>query len=179
MITGRDVTDRVQLTEQLAHLALHDPLTELPNRQLLTTTIEAALDNPENRGRVGLCFIDLDGFKQVNDTRGHAAGDRLIRAMADRLRQTVRICDLAARIGGDEFVVLLDGVDGPEQAQAIARRIHAALVVPDDDLATCGASVGVAVSVPGDTASTLLRRADAAMYVAKSSGADKVCVAVG
>src|SRR5690606_21665985 len=113
MITGRDVTDRVQLTEQLAHRALHDPLTELPNRQLLTTTIEAALDNPENRGRrVGMCFIDLDGFKQVNDTLGHAAGDRLIMATADRLRQTVRICDLAARIGGDEFVVLLDGVDG-------------------------------------------------------------------
>lgn len=178
MITGRDVTDRVQLTEQLAHLALHDPLTELPNRELLRATIEAALDNPQNRGgRVGLCFIDLDGFKQVNDTRGHDAGDRLIKAIANRLRHTVRICDLAARIGGDEFVVLLDGVDGQEQAEAIARRIHAGLTVPDDDLATCGASVGVAVSVPGDTASTLLRRADAAMYAAKSSGADKVCVA--
>jgi diguanylate cyclase (GGDEF)-like protein/PAS domain S-box-containing protein len=181
MITARDVTERVQLTEQLARLALHDPLTELPNRQLLTTAIEAALDNQAKTGRrVGLCFIDLDGFKRVNDAWGHAVGDQLIRSTADRLRQTVRMGDLAARIGGDEFVVLLDGVDGPEQAEGIARRIHDALIAPaDDDSATCGASIGVAVSVPGDTASALLRRADAAMYTAKSSESDKICVEPG
>jgi diguanylate cyclase (GGDEF)-like protein/PAS domain S-box-containing protein len=177
MITARDVTDRIQLTEQLAHRALHDPLTELPNRQLLTTAIDRALADPSNRGRVGLCFIDLDGFKRVNDTLGHAAGDLLIRAIADRLRQTVRACDLAARIGGDEFVVLLDGVDGPEQAEAIARRIHAGLTAPSDELHICGASIGVAVSAPGDSASALLRRADGAMYTAKSNVDDKVCVA--
>ncbi len=178
----QDVTERIHLNERLAHRALHDPLTDLPNRQLLETTLQLALERAKVDGSsVGLCFIDLDGFKQVNDTLGHAAGDRVIVTVAERIRASIRKGDLAARVGGDEFVVVLDPVADTGHALTVATRLRDALTrvsTRAGDL-TCGASVGLAVSEPGDTVSTLLSRADAAMYRAKARAGSGVELETG
>jgi diguanylate cyclase (GGDEF)-like protein/PAS domain S-box-containing protein len=171
VLTARDVTERVRLGELLSHRAAHDPLTNLANRQLLESSLTASLARAARDGhRVGLCFIDLDGFKQVNDKAGHAAGDHLIVAVADSIRRSIREGDLAARIGGDEFVIVLDPVAGEPQALAVAQRVRAVLLAavcgPAD--VSCGASIGLAVSQPGDGVSALMHRADAAMYRAKA-----------
>ncbi len=172
VITSRDCTDRVRLNEQLAHRALHDTLTDLPNRRLLHTTLGQALARSRRRhDHIGLCFIDLDGFKNINDTLGHAAGDASLITVAARLHETMRQGDTAARIGGDEFVIVLDPVTGAEQAVAVATRIRNAIIdFPHtaNVAARHGASIGIAISQPGDTPSTLLNRADAAMYRAKA-----------
>ncbi|MCU1361718.1 MAG: periplasmic/7TM domain sensor diguanylate cyclase, partial [Ilumatobacteraceae bacterium] len=119
---------------------------------------------------VGLCFIDLDGFKDINDTYGHATGDQVIVSMANRIRQAIRDGDLAARVGGDEFVVILDPVGGSAQALAAATRLRDILIQNrlDEPGPRCGASIGLAISHPDDTVSSLLNRADAAMYRAKA-----------
>jgi diguanylate cyclase (GGDEF)-like protein/PAS domain S-box-containing protein len=178
----QDVTERIRLTEQLAHRAMHDTLTDLPNRQLLETTLELALARSKADGTsIGLCFVDLDGFKQVNDTLGHAAGDRVIVAVADRIRSSIRAGDLAARVGGDEFVVVLDPVADTGHALTVATRLREALTSVSTRASdpTFGASVGLAVSAPGDTASTLLNRADAAMYRAKARASSAVEMETG
>ena len=178
----QDVTERIHLTEQLAHRAMHDTLTDLPNRQLLETTLEDALARTKTDGTaIGLCFVDLDGFKQINDTLGHAAGDRVIVSVAERIRATIRGGDLAARVGGDEFVVVLDPVADTGHALTVATRLRDALtsVATRAGDPTCGASVGLAVSEPGDTVSTLLNRADAAMYRAKARAGSAVELETG
>jgi diguanylate cyclase (GGDEF)-like protein len=154
---------------RLRHQALFDGLTELANRTHFHEETAAALARP---GDISLLLIDLDGFKAVNDTLGHAAGDALLMTVADRLRGSVRAGDLAARLGGDEFAVLLRGCTGAD-AEHTAERIFQAFAVPVEisGISICpNASIGVADAEPGDDVGSLLRRADLAMYTAKSQG---------
>jgi diguanylate cyclase (GGDEF)-like protein/PAS domain S-box-containing protein len=177
VLTSRDVTERQLLGEKLAHQATHDSLTDLPNRALAEDRLGAALARAlREDGRAGVCYLDLDGFKQVNDQLGHAAGDALLIEVGARLRSAVRGSDLAARVGGDEFVVVLDVVSGTDDAINIAQRLHRQLMNPPlcaGDLLV-GVSIGVAVSDIDDTPSTLLSRADAALYRAKALGGSHV-----
>lgn len=172
VLTSRDTTERERLVAQLAHSATHDHLTGLANRGLLDAQLSAGLARAiRHDTSVGLCFVDLDGFKNVNDTWGHAAGDRLLQEVAARLRGAIRGGDLAARIGGDEFVVMMDPVADLDDARLVATRVRDAIVAEVPDIApgfTCGASVGVAISAIDDTPETLVQRADAALYRAKS-----------
>jgi diguanylate cyclase (GGDEF)-like protein len=161
--------------EQLRHSAHHDPLTGLPNRTLFLDRLTQALaraDRHRDR-RVGLLFLDLDGFKAVNDSLGHVAGDRLLVAVAERISQRLRRSDSAARLGGDEFAVLLEEVSGTEAVAAIAADLMARLSVPYDlegRTVTAICSVGTAVAqADGESADDLLRRADAAMYAVKAA----------
>jgi diguanylate cyclase (GGDEF)-like protein/PAS domain S-box-containing protein len=165
-----DVTARVEADRRTRHEADHDPLTGLANRRALERTLEAALGRAASRGRcVGIVMLDLDGFKAVNDTYGHAAGDEALREVARRLRRCVRQRDLVARLGGDEFVVVLTDLD-PESGAVrdTVDRVRDALAEPFEfDL---GAAIGVATS-PADGSETaeLLAHADRRMYVAKGT----------
>jgi diguanylate cyclase (GGDEF)-like protein len=175
---GRLETDLrrvIELQEELRHAAMHDPLTELPNRTLFLDRTEHDLHLAgRNAQWPAVLYIDLDGFKPVNDTHGHQAGDLLLKVFAQRLHQSVRTADTAARLGGDEFAVLLHGpidTDGVETALA---RIRSELDVPVDlgggRSAKIGASIGVAFSGPDTDIDGLIRRADLAMYTAKRNG---------
>jgi diguanylate cyclase (GGDEF)-like protein len=166
----RQVTD---LKEQLRHQALHDPLTGLPNRTLFLDRVRHAVDTAA-RTRVwpAVLYLDLDGFKPVNDTFGHEAGDVLLRTVADRLRGCLRPADTAARLGGDEFVILLNGPIDRLSVARVVERIRAQLDVPvllgEGVVTTVAASIGVALGdISTPDADTLVRNADIAMYVAK------------
>jgi diguanylate cyclase (GGDEF)-like protein len=164
-----------QLQEQLSHQAFHDSLTDLANRSLFSDRIDHALLRRTRTGKpVGVLFIDLDDFKGVNDTLGHSAGDQLLIGVAERLRTALRRPDTAARLGGDEFAVLIEDIDTPIEAEAVAERIFASLVEPfaiAGQSVTVHASIGVAISDDlTDSASRLMRHADVAMYAAKSAG---------
>ncbi len=168
-----DVTDQRELEEKLRYGAQHDSLTGLPNRTLfldrLTQGLARARRNPD--ARIALLFLDLDGFKQVNDNLGHLAGDQLLVLVAERIGQRLRQSDTAARLGGDEFAVLLEDLRTPEAAEAIAEDISRRLSAPyeiEGEEVTVSAAVGVAVSVAGrERPDDILRSADAAMYLAK------------
>jgi diguanylate cyclase (GGDEF)-like protein len=163
-----DVTARCELEARLREAALHDPLTGLPNRALLLDRVEQALRAQEREGLpAALLYCDLDGFKAVNDTLGHAAGDAALRRMAAALSASVRPGDTVARIGGDEFVVLCPGTATETAARHLVARIADVLAAPADGGPPLRSSTGVALSRTGDTADTLLRRADAAMYEVK------------
>ena len=153
--------------------ALKDTLTALPNRRLLRDRLEHALTRAaRTRTTLALVFIDLDHFKQVNDTYGHSAGDELLQGVAARIRGAVRSADTAARVGGDEFVVLLEHVD-TEGVELVAARLVESIGTPitvRDQMVGVGASIGIALSRPGVSADDLYREADAAMYRAKSAG---------
>jgi diguanylate cyclase (GGDEF)-like protein/PAS domain S-box-containing protein len=174
-----DITERRQMSERLTHAALHDSLTALPNRDLFIDRLEMALRRARRGGRlVAVMFIDLDDFKLVNDSLGHEVGDRVLRAVADRMSGALRTSDTLARFGGDEFTVLCEEVVGEAHAREIAERLRAALRQP---LTVAGVatqvsfSVGIALS--GDEAesgATLLRQADTAMYRAKAGGPARV-----
>ena len=160
------------LQDQLRHEASHDPLTGMANRLLFGSRVEQAL--AQNGQHVGVLFIDIDDFKTVNDSLGHAAGDELLRAIADRIGQCLRPGDVAARLGGDEFSVLLIGIDEPATAVRIAERVIDALrepfIIAAEEVLT-HASIGIATAV--DTVcdgQELLQNADLALYTAKSSG---------
>ncbi|MEQ1807697.1 MAG: bifunctional diguanylate cyclase/phosphodiesterase, partial [Burkholderiaceae bacterium] len=161
--------------EQLVSRALHDDLTALPNRrqlyEFLVHEVARAQREPTN---LALLFVDLDRFKSVNDTFGHDGGDVLLRTVGERLRASVRDCDLVARVGGDEFVVVLSAIPLPTEAARVAANIVAALSAPvliQEKECVIGASIGISL-FPGDGASVddLLRHADSAMYRAKSAG---------
>jgi diguanylate cyclase (GGDEF)-like protein len=170
--------------ERLHHQAYHDPLTGLANRALFRDRLVLAVDAHRTRGApIALLFADLDDFKLINDGFGHAMGDRLLRAIADRLQSCVPPDDLVARLGGDEFAVLLERLSG--QAEPIGHQILAAL---SDPFVIDGRSLGVSASIglvvpdgtdPGLSADTLLRRADAAMYVSKRRGKGNLARYVG
>jgi diguanylate cyclase (GGDEF)-like protein len=168
-----DAFARLRLTEDMTHLARHDLLTNLPNRGLLLDRVEHALQMSRRRStRIALLFVDLDGFKPVNDRFGHAAGDAVLVDVAGRLTACVRQSDTVARLGGDEFALLLEDVHPPEVSSA-CDRILAALSrgahVAGHHLAL-SASVGVAFGDSSETAESMLRNADLAMYEAKARG---------
>jgi diguanylate cyclase (GGDEF)-like protein/PAS domain S-box-containing protein len=179
--TMEDITARRAWEEQLAYQAMHDPLTGLANRRCLIQALDGLLEGQRAGDRqFAVLFCDLDGFKSVNDTLGHDAGDRVLIEVARRLASTARDRDVVARVAGDEFVVVLRSVHNQPDAQASARRHLAALAGPvyvsgrDIDIS---ASVGVAFPVPGDTPETVLRAADRVMYEAKSTGPGQVRLA--
>ncbi|RYU11446.1 putative bifunctional diguanylate cyclase/phosphodiesterase [Nocardioides iriomotensis] len=168
-----DAFARLRLTQDMTHLARHDLLTNLPNRGLLLDRVEHALQLSRRRGtRIALLFVDLDGFKPVNDRFGHAAGDAVLIDFAQRLTSCVRASDTVARLGGDEFAILLEDVR-PIEVDSACERILTALSsgahVAGHRL-SLSASVGVAFGEPGDTSESLLRNADLAMYEAKARG---------
>jgi diguanylate cyclase (GGDEF)-like protein/PAS domain S-box-containing protein len=176
VLNGRDVTERKAFEEQLAHQAFHDQVTHLPNRALFNERVRHAVARVR-RDHVGLAviFLDLDDFKTVNDSLGHAAGDAVLREVAQRLAGTIRAVDTAARFGGDEFAILLEDVDGPQVAAEAAERILEAIGQPlplDQKHLTIGASLGISVVEAGapTDADELIRNADAAMYIAKGDG---------
>jgi diguanylate cyclase (GGDEF)-like protein/PAS domain S-box-containing protein len=173
VITGHDVTQRRELEEQLSHQAFHDPLTSLANRALFLDRVSNALERSRRTFvRVAVLFIDVDDFKTVNDSLGHAAGDELLVGVSACLRDAVRDADAVARLGGDEFAVLLEGVDAG-QAEVVASRLLESLdtpVVIEGSEIFPRASIGIALGGAGASASSLLREADAAMYDAKSAG---------
>jgi len=163
------------LARRMTHLAHHDPLTGLPNRRLLLARLQEALRSAQaSHRRVALLFIDLDGFKSVNDAHGHALGDALLRAVAQRLRARVRAGDTVCRLAGDEFVVLLPAVSDRDHATEIAQLLRAALARPfavKGRVLRVQFSGGIAVAPDdGTRAEALLERADAAMYEAKRGG---------
>ncbi|MDP9791573.1 diguanylate cyclase (GGDEF)-like protein/PAS domain S-box-containing protein [Catenuloplanes nepalensis] len=177
-----DITERHSLQLQLEHQALHDPLTDLPNRTLLFSRLEEALADPEPHGRVGLCYLDLDGFKAINDTLGHAAGDQLLRTVAGRLAAAVSggaaHGTMVARMGGDEFVVLVPRSSGTAELVGVAEAALAAVRRPvtlDGRSLTVSASAGL-IERPagGDTsAAELMKAADTTLYWAKADGRDR------
>lgn len=173
-----DVSARKEAEARLAHLALHDELTGLPNRMLLVDRVERALLDARRSGRaVAVVFIDVDHFKRVNDTLGHAAGDELLTTVARRLADAARESDTVARMGGDEFVACVPGVGGTEEARTIAERLLRLAGAPVDLAGRevrVGLSAGVAVSRPGSTTSDLLRESDDALYAAKHAGRGRV-----
>ena len=169
----RDVTERAQAAALLSWQAFHDPLTGLPNRPLLLDRLPQALDRCRRRGaRVVLFFVDLDGFKVVNDNHGHHAGDLLLVEVARRFEGTVRGHDTVARFGGDEFVILTEDLESDEEALQIARRLNQVLedpiVLPSGSVRV-SASVGIAFSDEHE-AEDLLLAADVALYRAKGAG---------
>ncbi|MBR0662779.1 EAL domain-containing protein [Roseomonas hellenica] len=159
---------------QIAHLAHHDPLTGLANRLLLRTRLDEAVARARRGQACAVLCLDLDHFKDVNDTLGHAFGDMLLRAVTERIRTVVRETDTIARLGGDEFAVVQTGVDHPDDAGVLAQRLIAALGVPfdlDGNHVMAGVSIGIAVA-PDDglDSNQLLQDADMALYRAKSAG---------
>ncbi|WP_328294355.1 diguanylate cyclase [Kineococcus sp. NBC_00420] len=175
-----DVTERRAAQRELSHQALHDPLTGLPNRTLFLDRLEHAVTPPaRGTGPVGLLYVDLDGFKAVNDTAGHQAGDDLLVEVSRLLSSCVRPGDTVARLGGDEFAVVCPGTSGESDLVAIGARILASLHDPIRVRgfdAVVGASIGVRWCAGGVTAEQLLRDADEAMYAAKRSGKGRVVV---
>ena len=176
----RDATERKRAEAAIAHQALHDALTGLPNRMLLDDRLSQALERSRRSGsRVMVLFLDVDRLKVINDSRGHSAGDQLLRAIAERLRHTVRPGETVARFGGDEFVIVTEGVSSAHQAQALGDRVTQAFNEPIDLDGTeikVSVSVGVAVEDQSATRESLLRDADAAMYRAKEQGRDRVVI---
>jgi len=170
----RDVSERKTLEEQLRKLAFHDPLTLLANRSLFWNRVEHALALARRSGQqVAVMFLDLDNFKNVNDSLGHDAGDRLLQAAAQRLVKATRPSDTVARLGGDEFAILLEGIAGEHDVENIAKAISAVFGRPlllDGRHVDTSASIGVACSQAGDDTEQLLRNADIAMYNAKAAG---------
>jgi len=176
----RDVSERKALEEQLRQLAFHDPLTLLANRSLFRNRVQHALTLTHRSGQhVAVMFLDIDNFKNVNDSLGHDAGDRLLQAASQRLVKSTRPSDTVARLGGDEFAILLEGItdsrDVERVAAAITRSFEEPLVLDGSD-AYVAASIGIAFSQPGDDTEQLLRNADIAMYNAKATGKAKFVV---
>jgi diguanylate cyclase (GGDEF)-like protein/PAS domain S-box-containing protein len=177
VVTMRDITERKRAEEELVWRSTHDTLTGLPNRALIQERLVNALQRSRRHGlSVVLLFVDLDGFKLVNDTHGHAAGDALLKAVAARLLEQVRPGDTVARLAGDEFIILCEQLEQPASISALAERINEALRQPVEFAGTpmfVTASIGVAVG-HGSThsAEDLLRSADTAMYAVKQKGRD-------
>ncbi|MBW7969110.1 EAL domain-containing protein [Bradyrhizobium sp. BR 10289] len=175
-----DITERTNAEARISHLARYDELTALPNRVSFRDEIERLLADAHHTGRLSaLLFVDLDQFKQVNDTLGHPCGDQLLCAVANRLREMLRPEDFVARFGGDEFVVFQQNIGAPEDAASLARRIVERLSERyriDNHLVEIGASVGIALTSPdGVSADTLLKNADMALYRAKADGRGTFC----
>jgi diguanylate cyclase (GGDEF)-like protein/PAS domain S-box-containing protein len=179
VINYRDVTERKIAEQQLERLAYRDTLTDLPNRFLFQDRVQHALEQARRRGRgMAVMYVDLDRFKVVNDTLGHATGDRLLQVVATRLRDVLRVDDTIARLGGDEFAILLPDVDRGEDAGNIGRKLLASLREPvrvDGHDLHATASIGIALyPTDGEDLGALLKNADAALYRAKELGRNGV-----
>jgi diguanylate cyclase (GGDEF)-like protein/PAS domain S-box-containing protein len=177
----RDISERRSLEEQLTHQALHDPLTRLANRVLFRNRVEHALTRSvRGENEVAVLFLDLDNFKTINDTLGHAAGDTLLISVAERLTGCLRSSDTASRLGGDEFAVLIEDTAGTEGGITVAERIREVLRTPiliSGKEVWVGASIGIATSTgTKESPEELLRNADVAMYIAKSQGKNQYAV---
>mgnify|MGYP000030863889 CR=1 FL=1 len=178
LTTAYDITKRREAEERTRHVAFHDALTDLPNRALFNDRAEAALTLARREsGTVGVILLDVDRFKNVNDSLGHDAGDELIRRSADRLREILRGSDTVARLGGDEFAVLLPGLKSDETARVGKKLLEAMrqpFLVAGRELRV-SASLGLAIGPQdGDDVQTLVKSADTAMYRAKDSGRDRL-----
>jgi diguanylate cyclase (GGDEF)-like protein/PAS domain S-box-containing protein len=173
VLSLRDISERRRAAAHLQHLARLDVLTQLPNRLQFQEHLQRALQHPQTDRYLALLFVDLDDFKQVNDAFGHDIGDALLQQVARRLQQALRQCDLVARWGGDEFVVLLE-LNSQDEAVIVADKLIKALNEPFDlagHILTATPSIGIALAPEhGNEAGDLLRHADAAMYVAKREG---------
>ena len=170
-----DVTERHMLQTRLRYQALHDPLTGLPNRALFLERLQAAFDGATDGTRIGLCYLDLDGFKVINDSLGHHLGDKLLGAVASRLDRCVSGPDrLVARIGGDEFVILVERTGGTQEVIDVADRVLAALVLPirigGHELTVTGSIGVVERAIVGTAPADLMRDADITLYWAKGDG---------
>ncbi len=181
-ITWRDVSERIALEQALQQRAATDSLTALLNREEVFTQINRLLGGDQRRGgELAVLFCDLDCFKEVNDRYGHQAGDAVLQAMAERIRSCLRTSDLAARIGGDELMVVLPGVQGLDDAVTIAEKLRQRasdpVPLPQGEV-QISISVGAALACPDETLDALIARADAAMYTAKQQGRNQV-VAIG
>ncbi|MEV5161231.1 EAL domain-containing protein [Streptomyces sp. NPDC053728] len=187
LLSVSDVSDRRELRERLRHLRMHDPVTRLPNRTLFFERLTAALESPPlqegsppHHGRIGLCYLDIDGFKAVNDTLGHRTGDRLLAAVAGRLTDCAEADDhrtgghLVARLGGDEFAILVDDSSGTPQLTDLARSVLTALQRPFEVAGhrlSVSASIGVVErAASGTSATALMQAADTTLYWAKADG---------
>jgi len=173
--------EKARLLATVRHQAMHDALTGLPNRVLFLDRLERAIDEVDDQAHLAVLFCDLDLFKQVNDSLGHAAGDELLRQVAARLRSTVRPGDTVGRLSGDEFAVILPGLTEIEDAAGLAARITDCFAEPfrlEGTDVRIGTSVGLSATRAGRlrTAEELLRRADAAMYRHKQRGRAAVAV---
>lgn len=171
----RDISEKMRVAQQIEYLATHDSLTGLPNRRLFFDRLAHAIDVAErNEKLMALMFIDLDGFKQVNDVFGHAAGDDLLRIVAERIRSRLRTADTVARLGGDEFAVILERLDHVDPISEIAESLLRALgepIVMAHGTAHVSASIGIVIC-PLEAKSTkeMMVDADRAMYAAKAAG---------
>ena len=175
VVNLHDITDRKRAEDELSHKAFHDSLTGLANRGLFRDRLEHALERTSRRGtEVAVVYLDLDGFKVINDSRGHEAGDQVLREAAARLTRTVRNVDTVSRHGGDEFAILIeDSTRALGEAKAVADRVLACLTTPftvHSQEVVLSASIGITVGDIGCTASSMMRDADLAMYKAKTTG---------
>jgi diguanylate cyclase (GGDEF)-like protein len=173
----RDISERKALEEQLRQMAFHDPLTLLANRNLFRDRVQHALTLAQRgQASVAVMFLDLDNFKNINDSLGHDAGDRLLQAVAQRVVKTTRSSDTVARLGGDEFAVLVEAIGTLAEVERLADSLVEALDEPftlDGMEVRVAASIGVALSTPDAGAETLLSKADIAMYHAKAAGKNR------
>jgi diguanylate cyclase (GGDEF)-like protein/PAS domain S-box-containing protein len=181
--SSTDVTPLKKIELQLERLAQQDPLTGLPNRHTFNDAIAMALARSQQTGmQVALLFLDIDGFKRINDTLGHAAGDDVLREFARRLTGAVRSTDIVARLAGDEFVIILEGIHTREECRVVARKIIAAMrgeFRAGDDVVSVTTSIGIALGhALTSTADALLKRADGALYAAKGHGRDTFEIAI-
>jgi diguanylate cyclase (GGDEF)-like protein len=179
VFTHHDITERRRSEAKIVHMALHDSLTDLPNRVLMNERLEHALARVKRGEILAVHLLDLDHFKSVNDTLGHAAGDKLLKMVTARLRQLVRETDTIARMGGDEFAVLQVAICQPADATALALRIIETVSAPyliEGQQVVIGTSVGLAIGpADGVTPDQLIRNADLALYRAKGDGRGTYC----
>ena len=173
--SGKDITERMETQERLYYLAHHDALTELPNRVMFLDRLKHVATRLLRRDQIcAVLFLDLDRFKNINDTLGHDTGDKLLQAVGDRLKESVRAGDTVARLGGDEFTVLLEDIESPDDIAPIARKILKSLTAPfhvDDHELFTSASIGISLCPSdGTDPNSLLKNADTAMYRAKEQG---------
>jgi diguanylate cyclase (GGDEF)-like protein/PAS domain S-box-containing protein len=179
VLNARDVTERVRLEEELTHQAFHDSLTSLPNRALFRDRVDQALARAaRSEGLPAVLLVDLDGFKQVNDSLGHDAGDQLLQEVARRFRGAVRPSDTVARFGGDEFALLLEEVDEQEAvtlAQRVLDRLATPVAIAGRDV-VLGASAGIVLRSAPAGSEEIIRDADLAMYAAKDAGRGRYAI---
>jgi len=176
-----DITRERELREELRHLANHDVLTGVANRRRIVERLQEVALAPERPDRrIGVLFCDIDTLKAINDSHGHSVGDEVLTAVAERLVGAVRSADEVGRMGGDEFVVLLDELTSEEDLRLVAEKLRAEVscqVTVDGQPIDVSASIGAALMGPGEDPREALRRADAALLQAKSGGRDRVVVA--